>query len=118
MNRILVVEDEAIVALSLCIQLKQAGYDTLPPAATGEQAIKLVREQNPDAVLMDINLANSMNGIEAGQSIRSFSSIPIIFTSGYGNEDLKQQALKLQPAEYLVKPLSFHRLHQLLSALV
>jgi two-component system response regulator len=117
MSRILVVEDEAIVAMSLCLQLSQAGHQPLPPAATGERAIKLAMEHKPDAILMDINLARGMNGIEAGRSIRGFSEAPIIFTSGYTNEDLKRQALSLQPAEYLVKPLSFHRLMKLLAKL-
>jgi CheY-like chemotaxis protein len=117
MSRILVVEDEAIVAMSLCLQLQQAGHQTLPPAATGDRAIKLAMEHKPDAILMDINLARGMNGIEAGRTIRGFSAAPIIFTSGYTNEDITSQALSLQPAEYLVKPLSFHRLKNLLAEL-
>ncbi|OHD81278.1 MAG: hypothetical protein A3J97_00780 [Spirochaetes bacterium RIFOXYC1_FULL_54_7] len=117
MSRILVVEDEAIVAMSLCLQLRQAGHKPLPPAATGEQAIKLAMEHKPDAILMDINLASSMNGIEASRSIRLFSAAPIIFTSGYTNEDLRRQALTMQPAEYLVKPFSFPRLKIMLAEL-
>jgi len=117
MSRILVVEDEAIVAMSLCLQLRQAGHEPLQPAATGEQAIKSAMEHKPDAILMDINLARGMNGVEAGHSIRHFSAVPIIFISGYTNENLIRQALTLQPAEYLVKPLSFHRLKVLLAEL-
>jgi CheY-like chemotaxis protein len=78
-KQILVVEDEIITAMDLQTRLKNLGYNVPVVVSSGEEAIKKVKENNPDLVLMDINLNGEMDGIEAASKIHSFrysSNIP------------------------------------------
>jgi len=72
---------------------------------TGEEAVQLTEQAQPDIILMDIRLASNMNGLEAARKIRTYSQVPIIFITGYPDEMLREQAAKLQPAVYIVKPI-------------
>jgi DNA-binding NarL/FixJ family response regulator len=102
--KILIVEDEALIALHLQMKLSQAGYDVCRPVARGGDAIEQARKENPAVILMDIRLIGEMDGIEAARQITVFSSAMIIFTSGYSDAGLKARALALNPAAYLLKP--------------
>lgn len=77
--RIIVVEDEAIVARDIGQQLLALGYDPVGHATTGEQAVALTGELLPDLVLMDIQQTGSMDGIDAAQAIREQFSVPVVF---------------------------------------
>ena len=68
--KVLIVEDEAITAQLLEMQLDTAGYDIVGPSAKGEDAVKLAVDEKPDAILMDINLLGEMDGIEASHLIQ------------------------------------------------
>jgi two-component system, response regulator PdtaR len=102
--KLLLVEDEAVSAIYMKIQLRKLNYDVLNPATTGEEAIKIAKFNKPDIVLMDIRLAGKMDGIDAAQEILSFCNAKIIFMTGYENVELKDRAKKLNPAGYLIKP--------------
>ena len=89
--KILVVEDECIIAQSLCRTLERLGYTTLEVAASGEKAISLAEKHNPDLVLMDIILKGEMDGIETARIILSSFNIPVIYVTscqrlGYSNK--------------------------------
>ena len=101
---ILIVEDEFFIALNMQIELEKIGYRICDITAKGEEAIEIVRLENPDIVLMDINLAGKMDGIEAAREILSFSAASIIFITGYANEELRTRAEELNPAGYFIKP--------------
>ena len=77
--RILVVEDDRIIARSLRLILEQLGYEVTALASTGQAAIREAEETKPDLILMDIVLDGEMDGIEAARVIRSHLSIPIIY---------------------------------------
>ncbi len=102
--KILIVEDESLIALALRMSLIEAGYEVCEMVASGEQAIESARKEDPDVVLMDTRLTGDMDGIEAARQISAFSSALIIFTTGYQDSNLRGQAMALDPAAYLIKP--------------
>lgn len=84
---VLVVEDESIVSKDIQHSLKKLGYNVVGAAATGEAAVKMAIELNPDIILMDIMLKGEMNGIDAAGRIRSETNIPVIFLTAYADEN-------------------------------
>jgi CheY-like chemotaxis protein len=116
--RVLIVEDEILVALRMEMDLSKLGYQIYEPVSTGEKAIKMVKEEPPDVVLMDIRLAGDIDGLETAQEIRAFSPIPIIFVTGYPNESLKEQAANLKPAAYLTKPVLMHEVQSAIETIL
>lgn len=104
--RILLVEDEALTALLLKRELEEAGCQVHKPIATGEAAVEAARIRPVDVVVMDIRLAGRMDGIAAAEMISSCCAAPIIFTTGYNDDEIRERALALGPAAYLVKPVT------------
>jgi CheY-like chemotaxis protein len=109
--KVLIVEDEVLIAMQLMMGLKRAGYSVCQLVTTGEDAIECVRDENPDVVVMDIRLMGVMDGIEAAQRIRGIASPIIIFTTGYQDHTLRERALAVTPAAYLSKPVSWSDVH-------
>ncbi len=105
--KLLIVEDEALIGLQLKKGLSRAGYSVVGPVATAEDALRLAHNEKPDVVVMDIRLKGGMDGIETARQIGSFSAPWIIFTTGYQDSNLKKLALELGPLAYLVKPLDW-----------
>lgn len=103
--RILVVEDEAIVAAELKERLEEIGYDVPETASTGSQAISLAADTEPDLVLMDIRLAGDMDGIEASRQIHELLDVPVIFLTAYSDEETLGRAKLAFPYGYVVKPI-------------
>ena len=108
--KILLVEDEAITAMLIQIQLQKCGYRHIRNITTGEQAIIHVKENPPHICLMDIRLAGKMDGIEAASIIRSLSDIPVIFITGYEDPVIRERAEMLVPLGFLIKPLAINDL--------
>lgn len=104
--RLLLVEDEALIVMSLQMELADAGYEVCRAVATGEEAIRSVRTDYPDIVLMDIGLAGDLDGIETARRIRESHDVSIIFMTGYLEEALMERAREVQPLGYLVKPVN------------
>ena len=104
--RIIVVEDEAIVARDIEQQLLGLGYDLVGHATTGEQAVALTDELLPDLVLMDIQLAGDMDGIDAAQAIREQFSVPVVFLTAFAADDTLARAKLTEPFGYILKPFS------------
>jgi two-component system sensor histidine kinase/response regulator len=103
-RRILIVEDELVVACHLTDTLEDLGYAVVDAVATGEEAVHRARTLRPTAILMDIRLAGAMDGIQAAAQIRSERDIPIVFLSAHAGEDTLQRATATEPFGYLVKP--------------
>lgn len=114
--KILIVEDEAIVAMRLRMELNNSGYEVCKPVATGKNAIKSVENEKPDMVLMDIRLAGEMDGIEAAQEILSRYETSIVFMTGYTDEDLMERAKKLKPTAYLIKPVGVYEIESVIDS--
>ncbi|GAB4445483.1 MAG: hypothetical protein Kow0031_28050 [Anaerolineae bacterium] len=102
--RIVIVEDESIVALDIRNRLNRLGYTVLDMAATGEDAINAVGNTQPDIVLMDIQLKGRMDGIEAAARIKDRHNIPVIYLTAYADETTLQRAKITESFGYLLKP--------------
>src|SRR5687767_9404080 len=103
-SRILIVEDENIVALDIENALRDFRYDVLPVASSGEEAVRLAQERKPDLVLMDIRLRGRMDGIEAARLIHDRLDIPVIFLTAHTDEGTLQRAKSSEAFGYIVKP--------------
>ncbi len=106
--KVLIAEDEMIVAEDLAMTLQDLGYQVAGMASTGEQAIQLAQESKPALVLMDIKLAGDIDGIEASEQIRARFDIPVIFVTAYDEKDVLQRAKQTEPYAYLAKPFSYN----------
>jgi len=102
--RILIVEDERIVAADLSKRLKEMGYEPVGQAARADRAVELAGELRPDLVLMDIRLEGKMDGITAARAIREQFRIPAVFLSANTEEETIARAREAEPFGYLVKP--------------
>lgn len=102
--RVLLVEDESVVALDIERQLRGLGYEIVGSVDNGPDAIRLSREQSPDLVLMDIRLKGDMDGIDAASAILGDLDIPVIFVSAYSDEQSVIRAKKSTPYGYVLKP--------------
>jgi len=106
MAKILLVEDEFLIAALLRTNLQSVGFEVCELVGTGEEAIEQAEKEQPDFVLMDIRLAGEMDGIKAAQEIHQRFQIPIIFMTGYSDKEIIAQTSSLNPLAYLVKPVT------------
>ena len=102
--RILICEDELLVAKDVALTLRDLGYETAGMVATGEEAIRKAEEVRPDLILMDINLAGEIDGIEAVQQIRAQFDIPVVYLTAYAEKDVFERAQQTEPDGYMGKP--------------
>jgi len=110
-NKILIVEDEGIIAMDIRRQLEDFGYEVVATAFSGGQAITLADEHNPDLVLMDIVLKGDMDGISAAQAISETLRIPVIFLTAYSDPATLHRAQATGAYGYLIKPFRPDELH-------
>jgi len=104
MSRVLVVEDEVLVARDIQARLQRMGYDVVGTVARGEDAVSTALAKLPDLILMDINLRGEMDGIEAAIRINEVRSIPVIFCTAYSNDEVLERAKITSPFGYVLKP--------------
>lgn len=102
--RILIVEDEGVVAKDIRSTLKRLGYTVPAVVSSGEAAIERAADLRPDLVLMDIVLKGTMDGIEAAAQIRDRLDIPVVFLTAYGDDETLQRAQVTAPFGYILKP--------------
>ncbi len=102
--KILIVEDESIVAKDIQNSLKKIGYQINAIVNSGDKAIREVEENKPDIILMDIMLKGSMTGIEAAKQIKDRFSIPVIFLTAYADDTTLNKAKITEPYGYIIKP--------------
>jgi len=105
MERILVVEDQKIIALEIKEHIEDMGYRVVAMASSGQQAIDEAVKHIPDLVIMDIKLEGPMDGIEAAQAIKTKLDIPVIYLTAYADDKTLQRAKITEPYGYVVKPL-------------
>lgn len=102
--RVLVVEDESIVSKDIQRSLERLGYEVAGASSTGEKAIELAKEEQPDIVLMDIMLKGEMNGIETANKIKNDRHVPVIFLTAYADQATLNNAKITEPHGYILKP--------------
>lgn len=114
--RFLLVEDEALIAMWLEWELKQAGYTVCERVPSGEEAIVSVERDHPDVVMIDIGLAGNLDGIETARKIQAIAAIPIIFMTGYVDKDVLARANQLKPLGIFIKPIEMEKLKTIVDA--
>lgn len=102
--KILVVEDERVVALSIQNRLEALGYSVTANVISAEAAIAGIPENPPDLVLMDIRLKGKIDGIEAAAQMRQQFQLPVIYLTAYNDEETLERAKLTEPYGYLLKP--------------
>ena len=113
--RVLIVEDEALIALLLERQLRSLGCVDVAKTPSGEGAVEMTGATSWDLVLMDIHLAGKLNGIEAARIIMARATHPAIaFMTAFGDPASRRAALELDPLAFMEKPLGVENLKALL----
>lgn len=102
--KVLIVEDENIIALNIKKKLKSFGYAVPAIVSTGEEAVKMAEIISPDLILMDIMLKGDMDGVKAAEEIKKRFSIPVIYLTAYSDDKVLDRAKVTEPYGYIVKP--------------
>lgn len=103
-TKILIVEDESIVALDIKRTLEKMDYEVTNMAYDYQGAIRSVEVNRPDLILMDVNLGKSKDGIETAKEIKNYHDIPIIYLTAFSDEQTINRAIETNPVRYLIKP--------------
>lgn len=109
--RILVVEDEHVIAEDIARILRNFGYEVPAIVSSGEDSIKTVKKSPPDLVLMDIMLEGEMNGIEAAGQIYSNFGVPVVYITAYADDERLERAKQTGPFGYILKPFEGRELY-------
>jgi diguanylate cyclase len=110
-KKILIVEDESIIAEDIADSLTALGYQVTEIVLSGEEAIESAARVRPDLVLMDVNLQGEMDGITAAEQIRSRFQIPVVYLTAYADENTLRRVNATKPFGYIVKPFEEKNLH-------
>jgi response regulator NasT len=101
--RVLIAEDETIIRLDLRTLLERNGFEVCAEARDGEEAVELVRREQPDVAILDVKMPR-LDGIEAARRILEERPIPIVMLTAYGHQELVSRAVEAGVFGYLVKP--------------
>lgn len=112
--KILIVEDEGIVAKDLQSRLKGFGYSVPAIAASGKEALAKAAEFSPDLVLMDIRLKGEMDGIETAEKIRAVFKVPVVYSTAYADDATLERAKVTEPFGYILKPFEERELYSVI----
>lgn len=102
--KILMVEDDMIIAADISMQLTKLGYEVVGISTRGEDALNMIECNRPDIILMDIVLTGKMNGIEAARIILEKFQVPVIFLTSNSDDATFQQAISAKPYAFISKP--------------
>lgn len=114
--KILLVEDEALIALNLKLGLQRAGHQ-VSLVSTGEKALASVALNRPDLIIMDKGLPGPLDGFETMRRIQAQDDIPVIFMTGYQDQAYQSAGQALHPLAYLVKPVEVEKLQQMIASM-
>jgi len=103
-TKILIAEDENIIAMDIRYTLRNLGYDVCGVVSSGEESVEKASSMNPDLILMDIKLKGNVDGVSAAQKIQSRQNIPVLYLTAYGDENTLNRLDKTKPFDYIHKP--------------
>jgi len=109
--RILVVEDEKVVAADIEVCIRRLGYEVVGSAATGAEALRKAVTEQPDLVLMDIKLKGALDGIDVANALSEDLRIPVVYLTAHADAEILDRAKKTAPVGYVLKPFDERTLH-------
>ncbi|HRH03330.1 MAG TPA: response regulator [Bacteroidia bacterium] len=118
MKKVLLVEDEAIIALSTKKMLEKTGLFEVSIIDNGTAAINFLKQEPPQIILMDIKIVGMMDGIETMHEIRKFSNVPVVYLTGNSDPRARIRAKATENSEFLTKPVEISELLQCISNLL
>ncbi|MFC1489484.1 response regulator [Thermodesulfobacteriota bacterium] len=104
MKKIIVVEDEAVIALRLQQRLSMMGYEVVALSHSSEESLEKARDLRPDLILMDIKIPGDIDGIAVAEIVKSELDIPVIFLTAFAEDQIIDRAKQAEPYGYIVKP--------------
>lgn len=110
-GRVLVVDDERLVAREIAEDLEELGYEVAATASTADEALTLAREKRPDLVLLDVRIRGPRDGIDAAAALRDRFGIPVVYLTACSDTETLTRAKSTDPYAFLVKPVSPTELH-------
>lgn len=114
MKKILIIEDEAIISFGYRLQLEQMGFQVTGSAASSAEAEQLMREEPPDAIMMDVYLKGEKTGLDLAREIRHNDMLPIVFLTASNKPEIVEGIKELGGCHYLLKPIDPDGLNQVL----
>jgi PAS domain S-box-containing protein len=105
MKKIMIVEDEAVIALRLEQRVAEMGYEVIGTSYTGEDSMKKARSLLPDLILMDVMISGDLDGIDAAKIVKDELDIPVIFMTAYTEDQIIERAKEVEPYGYIIKPI-------------
>ena len=103
-TKVLIVEDEAIIAIEIASTLKMLGYQVCGSVMNSDKALDALKNTTPDLALLDINIKGSMNGIDIAKIIRKNHHLPFVFLTSYSDVETLKEVQQTMPYGYIVKP--------------
>lgn len=103
-TQLLIVEDEAIVALDIKNALLKLGHEVIACVTNADEAIAWIEKIRPDIIIMDIHLNHSKDGIQTAEEIQKIANIPILYLTAYADDETISRAVRTNPIGYLIKP--------------
>jgi CheY-like chemotaxis protein len=109
-SKILVVEDEVVIALRLEQMLTKMGYNVIGVSYSGEEALEKIRNLRPEIILMDIILPGKLDGIAIAEIVKSELNIPVIFLTAFSEDNIIERSEREEPFGYISKPFHDHEI--------
>jgi DNA-binding LytR/AlgR family response regulator len=109
--KVLLVEDDWIISKEISYSLHDLGFDVIGTCDTGEEALKLIKSNKPDIVLLDIDLSSEMTGIDVAKKLKQENTVPFIFLTALADSKTIEMAKVAEPYAYLVKPVNLDSLY-------
>jgi DNA-binding response OmpR family regulator len=111
MNKILIVEDESVVALDIASALRKEGYEVVDIVEDSNAAFDAIEKKHPDLIVMDIHIDGTIDGIDTSRRIKATYDIPLIFLTAYNDKKTIDRAVQTVPKGYLIKPFKRQELY-------
>jgi CheY-like chemotaxis protein len=103
-HRILIVEDEAIIAEDIRLMVEREGFHVSGIATSGPEAIERVKEETPDLIFIDICLKGKQDGVDTAFKIKQMVDVPIVFVTAFSSKQYSDRVLSVQPSGFVMKP--------------
>ncbi|MBN1432422.1 MAG: response regulator [Methanomicrobiaceae archaeon] len=102
--KILIVEDDAIIAMDMEQVLSRKGYNVIGIIDRGEKVLPAIEKKQPDIVLMDINIKGNTDGVDVAKKLLDELGLKVIYVTAYSDINMKERAFMTEPVGYLIKP--------------